>query len=85
MHQEREYPGRVVATALKNPDFAAYARAFGGFGVTVEKTADFPKAYEAARASGKPAILHVKVDPAAISPTMTIESIRSKALAAGTR
>jgi acetolactate synthase-1/2/3 large subunit len=85
MHQEREYPGRVVATALKNPDFAAYARAFGGFGITVEKTADFPKAYEAARASGKPAILHVKVDPAAITPTMTIEGIRSKALAAGTR
>ena len=85
MHQEREYPGRVVATALKNPDFAAYARAFGGFGATVEKTADFPKAYEAARASGKPAIIHLKVDPAAIAPTMTIESIRSKALAAGTR
>ena len=43
MHQERDYPGRVVATALKNPDFAAYARAFGGFGVAVEKTADFAK------------------------------------------
>ena len=41
MHQEREYPGRVVATALKNPDFAAYARAFGGFGALVEKTEDF--------------------------------------------
>jgi len=51
----------------------------------VEKTADFPKAYEAARASGKPAIIHLKVDPSAIGPTMTIESIRSKALAAGTR
>ena len=63
MHQEREYPGRVVATALKNPDFAAYARAFGGFGVTVDKTADFPKAFEQARASGKPAIVHLKVDP----------------------
>ncbi|MET0867377.1 MAG: thiamine pyrophosphate-dependent enzyme, partial [Pseudorhodoplanes sp.] len=80
MHQEREYPGRVVATALKNPDFAAYARAFGGYGATVERTADFPKAYEAARASGKPAILHVKVDPSAITPTMTIEGIRDKAL-----
>jgi acetolactate synthase-1/2/3 large subunit len=85
MHQEREYPGRVVATALKNPDFAAYARAFGGFGVTVDKTADFPKAFEQARASGKPAIVHLKVDPAAITPTMTIEDIRNKALAAGTR
>jgi acetolactate synthase I/II/III large subunit len=41
MHQEREYPGRVTGTDLRNPDFAAYARAFGGFGVTVDKTADF--------------------------------------------
>ena len=41
MHQEREYPSRVVGTELKNPDFAAYAPAFGGFGATVEKTADF--------------------------------------------
>ena len=49
MHQEREYPTRVVGTELKNPDFAAYAKAFGGFGVTVEKTADFAAAFKAAR------------------------------------
>ena len=49
MHQERDYPGRVSATTLKNPDFAAYARAFGGFGVTVEKTADFPAAFQGGR------------------------------------
>jgi acetolactate synthase-1/2/3 large subunit len=84
MHQEREYPGRVVATALKNPDFAAYARAFGGFGVTVEKTADFAKAYEVARASGKPAIIHLKVDPGAITPSTTLDAIRAKALSGGT-
>ena len=83
MHQEREYPGRVVGTALKNPDFAAYARAFGGFGATVEKTADFPKAFEEARASGKPAILHLKVNPEAISPSTTLGAIREKALASG--
>jgi acetolactate synthase-1/2/3 large subunit len=80
MHQEREYPGRVIATALRNPDFAAYARAFGGFGVTVEKTADFASAYEAARASGKPAIIHLKVDPGAITPATTLDAIRKKAL-----
>jgi acetolactate synthase-1/2/3 large subunit len=43
MHQEREYPGRVVGTELKNPDFAAYARAFGGHGETVERTEDFAR------------------------------------------
>jgi acetolactate synthase-1/2/3 large subunit len=81
MHQEREYPGRIVATALKNPDFAAYARAFGGLGATVERTADFAGAFTAARASGKPAILHLKVDAQAITPSTTIDAIRSKALA----
>jgi acetolactate synthase-1/2/3 large subunit len=59
MHQERHYPGRVVATGLKNPDFAAYARAFGGYGATVVKTADFLPAFEAAQKSGKPAILQL--------------------------
>ncbi len=69
MHQEREYPGRVMATQLKNPDFAAYARAFGGHGERVETTADFVPAFERARASGKPAILHCFLDPRAISTT----------------
>ena len=41
MHQERMYPERVIATALRNPDFAAYARAFGGHGETVQETAEF--------------------------------------------
>ena len=60
MHQEREYPGRVSGTELKNPDFAAYARAFGGHGETVERTADFAPAFERAAASGKPAIIELK-------------------------
>jgi acetolactate synthase I/II/III large subunit len=81
MHQEREYPGRVSATQLRNPDFAAYARAFGGFGVTVENTADFPAAFRAAEKSGQPAIIHLKVDPEAITPTMTLTKIRENALA----
>jgi acetolactate synthase-1/2/3 large subunit len=81
MHQERHYPGRVVATGLKNPDFAAYARAFGGYGATVEKTADFFPAFDAAQRSGKPAILHLKVDPEALTPTMSLTATREKAQA----
>ncbi|TPJ71358.1 thiamine pyrophosphate-binding protein [Mesorhizobium sp. B2-6-2] len=79
MHQEREYPSRVVATTLKNPDFAALARAYGGHGETVEKTADFAPAFERARASGKPAIVEIKLDPEAITPTRTLTQIRDKA------
>lgn len=84
MHQEREYPGRSVATALRNPDFAAYARAFGGFGATVDATADFAAAFAAARASGLPAIVHLKIDPHAILPGATLDDIR-KAAEAKTR
>lgn len=83
MHQEREYPGRVSATALRNPDFAAYARAFGGHGETVRTTADFASALERALASGKPAILHCHLDPQAITPTTTLDAIRAKALEGG--
>jgi acetolactate synthase-1/2/3 large subunit len=81
MHQEREYPGRIVATAINNPDFVAYARAFGGFGVRVEKTADFAAAFAEATASKQPAIIHLIVDPEAITPTTTLADIRKKALA----
>jgi acetolactate synthase I/II/III large subunit len=81
MHQERHYPGRVIATGLKNPDFAAYARAFGGYGATVEKTADFLPAFAAAQQSGKPAILHLKVDPEALTPSMSLTATREKAQA----
>ena len=80
MHQEREYPGRVFGTALSNPDFAAYARAFGGHGETVERTADFAPAYERAVTSGKPALIEVRIEPDAITPATTLSAIREKAL-----
>jgi acetolactate synthase-1/2/3 large subunit len=83
MHQERHYPGRLSATTLRNPDFAAYARVFGGFGATVEKTADFPAAFRAAEQSGLPAIIHLKIDPEAITPTTTLTKLRETALAQG--
>jgi acetolactate synthase I/II/III large subunit len=82
MHQEREYPGRISATQLRNPDFVAYAEAFGGFGALVDKTSDFAAAFKAASASGKPAIIHLKIDPEAITPLTTLANIREKAMAA---
>jgi len=81
MHQEREYPARVSGTGLKNPDFAAYARAFGGHGELVERTADFAPAFQRAAASGKPAILELRIDPEAITPSATLSGLRAAALA----
>lgn len=80
MHQERHYPGRVVGTGIENPDFAAYARAFGGHGERVETTEAFGPAFERARESGKPAIVHCLVDPEALTIGATLSDIREKAL-----
>jgi len=80
MHQEREYPGRISGTELKNPDFAAFARAFGGHGELVETTDQFAPAFERSRASGKPAVIELRIDPDAITTSTTLTAIRQKAL-----
>jgi acetolactate synthase-1/2/3 large subunit len=82
MHQERHYPGRVSATTLHNPDFAAYAQAFGGHGEHVETTEEFAPAIKRAMDSGLPAIVHCILDPEAITPTTTISRLRAAAIEA---
>jgi acetolactate synthase I/II/III large subunit len=77
MHQETHYPARVSATFLKNPDFVAYARAFGGHGERVETTDEFEPAFERAIQSGRPSILHCLLDPQAITPTKTLDQLRA--------
>ena len=79
MHQERTYPDRPSASDLVNPDFAAYARAFGGFGATVERTEEFAPAFEQALAAGVPAVLELRMDPEAILPHTTLSEIRRSA------
>jgi acetolactate synthase-1/2/3 large subunit len=76
MHQERDYPGRVIATDLVNPDFAAFARACGGHGETVATTAEFAAAFERCVAAAKPAIIDLAFDPEAITPSRTMSQIR---------
>ncbi len=77
MHQEKFYPGRVVGTDLVNPQFAAYARSFGAVGEIVEETAQFGPAFERSVASGKPAVIEVRIDPQAITPNTTLDAIRA--------
>lgn len=79
MHQERHYPGRTIGTTLTNPDFAAYAAAFGAYGETVERTPEFPAAFERALAAGRPALLDLRVDPDVITPRETLSAIRAAA------
>ncbi|WP_394153742.1 thiamine pyrophosphate-dependent enzyme [Loktanella salsilacus] len=68
MHQERTYPGRVSGTTLSNPDFAALARAYGGFGIKVTDQAQFADAFAQARAAGTVAVIECVLDPRVLSP-----------------
>lgn len=81
MHQERDFPGRVIGTDLRNPNFVQYARAFGAFGVRCETTEDFPAAFAAAREAtrgpdGVPAIVHLITSAEDIAPGRTITALR---------
>jgi acetolactate synthase-1/2/3 large subunit len=78
MHQERAFPGRVVATDLRNPDFAALAEAYGAAGETVTATDAFPDALDRALAAGRPALLDLQVDPEAISPGLSLSALRRR-------
>lgn len=69
MHQEREYPSRVYATDLINPDFISLAKAFGAHAERVDNTSDFPAAFSRAQAAGKAALIELITDPKQITPT----------------
>src|SRR5271169_6343574 len=78
MHQERHYPARVYGTDLVNPDFAALARAYGAHGETVNRTAEFAPALERALTANRPALLHLRIDPQAITMNATIGALRAR-------
>jgi acetolactate synthase-1/2/3 large subunit len=78
LHQEMYFQGRAVGTDLVNPDFAAYAKAFGAHGEVVCATAEFAAAFERSVASGKPALIELRIDPDAINTRFTLGSLRQK-------
>ncbi len=78
MHQEREYPGRVSGTSLHNPDFAALARAYGGWAATIERTDGFAPALKDAMNRKGLRLLHLKTDPDRISAGTTITALRAR-------
>lgn len=80
MHQERNYPDRIMATKLVNPDFVKLAEAYGAYGERVDKTEQFKDAFERARNCGKPAILEIVVDPEALTPIQSLASVREEGL-----
>ena len=80
MHQEREFPGRVVGTSLHNPDFAALAVAYGGWATRVETTEQFIAALAEAKDRTSLRLIHALIDPEQLSAGgATISGLRAKA------
>jgi acetolactate synthase-1/2/3 large subunit len=84
VHQERNFPGRVIGTTIVNPDFVAYAQAFGAHAELVETAAEFGGALRRALAATTPAVLVLRLDPEAITPDASLTTIRERASAAHT-
>ena len=80
MHQERHHPSRVIATDLANPDFVAFAAAFGISGEKVTKTEDFAPALERARAARGGYMIELVVDPEALTPVQSLSAAREQGL-----
>ena len=75
LHQEQKYPNRVYGTDLSNPDFAAFAQAFGAQGKIVDRTEDFPAAFEEALTAETLFLLELRVDPDVITPSARLSEI----------
>ena len=75
MHQEREYPGRVFGTDLKNPDFLTLASSFGAFTRRVSQTKDFMPAVEEALKSNKLSIIELVTDKNQLSTRLHLDDI----------
>jgi acetolactate synthase-1/2/3 large subunit len=79
MHQEREFPGRVEATKLENPDFARLAEAYGGWARRVETTEEFRSALTEAKARSGLRLLHCLIDVEQLAASgATVSGLRAR-------
>jgi acetolactate synthase-1/2/3 large subunit len=80
MHQEREFPGHVSGSELRNPDFAGLARAYGYEGVRITRTEEFEPAFVAALKAQRGTLIEVMLDAEVITTRGTLSAIRDNAL-----
>lgn len=73
-HQEREYPKRISGTELTNPDFCAFARAFGASAVSVSGLDDFKTALADARANKGVNLIEIPLDQSILAPGKRLEA-----------
>lgn len=85
LHQEKRYPGRVIGTELRNPDFVAFAESFGAYAEQVRRTGDFPAALRRAREAGRAALIELVTEADQSTPDTRLGAVRATATATATR
>ena len=78
LHQERDFPDRVVGTDLANPDFARWGEAFGARGISLGKGGDVAGAVAEFLAHDGAAVLSVRSSAQAISAYTTIDALHER-------
>ena len=61
MHQERDYPGRKIATDLKNPDFVKLCKAMGADAYRVKGVEDFSQIFVKSLKSKKVNVIEIPI------------------------
>ena len=79
MHQEREFPTRISATHLVNPDFAALGKAYGGWSARAENTDQFMAALLQAKNLKGLRLIHCQIEIEQLAASgATISGLRNR-------
>ncbi len=78
MHQEREFPERISATHLDNPDFAALGAAFGAWTAAASTTEEFKAALQDARDRAGLRLIHARIEIEQLAASgITVSGLRA--------
>ena len=72
MHQERNFPKRIIGTDILNPDFIALANAYGIDAYRVTETAEFGDVFEKAKVSQSATLIELIIEPNVLGPALEI-------------
>ena len=76
MHQEIDYPNRIIGTDLVNPDFLALASSLGAFSQQVNKNPDFLGAFKKALDHDGVSVIELNVEKKQLSSRLHLDDLK---------
>ena len=76
MHQEIDYPNRIIGTDLVNPDFLALASSLGAFSQQVNKNPDFLDAFKKALDHDGVSVIELNVEKKQLSSRLHLDDLK---------